>query len=157
MKEKAEILGVKEGALVEACGMIRTQEISCVVISDGEIIHAADGRGVSPLLALYHQEREKLKGNCVVDRIIGKAAAMILVLGGARAAYGEIMSAAACAYLAERGIPFQYGEYIEVVTNQAGTGMCPIEDSVIAIDSPEEGRAAMARRIEELRKAARSE
>lgn len=154
MDEMAVRLGTSVDALVQARGMINKEGTSCVVIRDGEIIHAADGRGVSPLMALYQEGARQISGSCVVDRVIGKAAAMILVLAKAQSVYGEIMSLSAQEYLAGRGIAYQYGVSVETIANQAGTGICPIESAVLEIDDPEAGFGAIVQRISELQKAA---
>jgi hypothetical protein len=151
MTEKANGLGVKAEILTQARDTIRDQEISCVVIREDTIIHTADGRGVAPLLHLYNNERDALDGSCVVDRVIGKAAAIILVLGKAKAVYGEVMSAAGRDYLTAAGIPRQYGLCVDVITGQGGLGVCPIEASVLDIDDPEAGFAALSERVAELR------
>ncbi len=151
MDEKARILGVEPELLTEACKMIKEEGTSCVIIKEGSIVYTADGRGVAPLLTIY--EKEKLAASCVVDRIIGKAAAMILVLGGAKSVYGEIMSKAAREYLEARDIPCQYGLCVDVITGRTGTGICPIESSVLSIDDPAEGFEALTKRLAELRKA----
>ena len=151
MEDKAKILDIDAALLSEACAMIAVAGTSCVVARGGQIIHTADGRGVAPLLALYHQERDKLKGSCVVDRVIGKAAAMILVLGGVKAVYGEILSAVAGAYLSEHGIAYAYGACVDGIINQTGTGLCPIEGSVLAIDDPVAGLEAIIHKVQELR------
>jgi len=148
------VMGSGDGAFRQALEMIRAQGISCVVIRGGQVIHTADGRGVAPLLDLYHNGREKLQGSLVVDRVIGKAAAMILTLGEAGSVYGEVMSVPGRDYLAGRGITCQYGQIVDVIAGQDGTGMCPIEASVLDEDDPQEGLGAMTRRIAELRKAA---
>ena len=153
-EEKAKDLGVSAELLTKACDMIKTQEISCVVINGEKIVHTADGRGVAPLLDLYHKGTDKLVDSCVVDRIIGKAAAMILLLGKAKSVYGEVMSVAARDYLTGRGIPFQYGSCVDVIAGQGGTGVCPIEASVLDIDDPEAGLVALTDRIAELRRSA---
>ena len=154
MKDIADALRLNADILTEACDRIRSEGTSCVVIRDDEIIHSADGRGVAPLLALYNQHRDKLKGSCVVDRIVGKAAAMILVLGEVKAVYGDVMSEAAREYLTARGMPFRCGSYVDVISAQTGTGICPIESSVLAIDDPVAGLAAVIQRVAELQQAA---
>jgi len=151
MDDYAIALGVSEDSLKIACDLIRTQVISCVVIHDEAVVHTADGRGVAPLLELYNKEREKLKDSCIVDRIIGKAAAMILQLGEVKSVYGEVMSVAARDYLTKQGIPFRYGRCVEVISGQSGSGICPIESSILDIDDPVAGLAAMTRRMTELR------
>ena len=154
MKEMADALPVNAAILTEACDRIQSEGTSCVVIRGDEIIHTADGRGVAPLLALYSQHRDMLKDSCVVDRIVGKAAAMILVLGEVKAVYGDVMSEAAREYLSARGMAFRCGRYVDVISAQSGAGICPIESSVLAIDDPVAGLAAVIQRVAELQQAA---
>lgn len=136
-----------------AIRMTRTEGTSCVVIREGKIARTADGRGISPLLAIYHEQPQLLAGAQVVDRIIGKAAAMILTAGGVASVYGDVMSTAARDYLTGRGIEARHGRCVEVITGRGGTGICPIEQSVLEIDDPAEGIAALSKRLDELRRA----
>lgn len=142
-ENKKEFDSMDDSILSEAQGLIKSGKISCVVIREDKIIHRADGRGVSPLLNLYENEPDKLKNAFVVDKIIGKAAAMLLVLGGASQVYGEVMSVAARTYLTEHDIDVSYGRCIDVVTARDGNGICPIEKSVMDTDNPYEGLARM--------------
>ena len=132
----------------EAKSLISGEKASCVVIKSDEMVAVLDGRGVSPLLGLYNTEFEKLKGAFVVDRIIGKAAAMILVLGGVIKAYGEIMSVPAYNYLIKHGVDVSYGSCIDAITARDGRGICPIEKSVLDIEDPREGLAKIIETIE---------
>lgn len=151
-RSKTQVYEKPEGILAKALEEIKSREYSCIVIKESEIIHRADGRGVKPLLDLYESEngREILKGACVADKIVGKAAAMILTLGKADYVYGEIMSKAAREYLEQQGINYGFGRCVEIISNRLGNGMCPIEDSVMHIDDPEEGLSAIKTRIKQL-------
>lgn len=131
--------------------MIKNGQASCVIIKNNNIISTATGQGISPLISIYEDKPEILDGAFVVDKIIGKAAAMMIVLGGAKRAYGEIMSASAFDYLKEHGCVTEYGERIEVVVNRAGDGMCPLERSVLDTDDPEVGYHLLKETINRLR------
>lgn len=138
--------GCKEKALQ----LVQSGTESCIVIQNNEIVYATSGRGVSPLLKLYETEPEKLNGSIVVDKIIGKAAAMILVLGGASEVYGEVMSASAQQYLKDKNINIAYGRCVDVISNRDKNGICPIERSVLDIDDPSEGVAHITNTIRRL-------
>lgn len=139
-----------ETALLAQGQRIRAGEYSCIVLQNGQVVYQADGRGVSPLLRLFDSDKEKFAGAMVADKIIGKAAAMILVCGGVQAVYGEVMSSAAQAYLQARGIPCRYGRCVGMISNRTGNGICPIEQSVLEIDDPHEGMQAMRKTISRL-------
>jgi len=150
--KKSEKQG-KTDLLDEARSMIKAGDVSCVVIKDGSVVHTASGRGVSPLRIIYEDSPEVLKDAFVVDKIIGKAAAVILLLGGAKQAHGIIMSFAAKQYLETHGIAVGFDRCVDVITARSGTGICAIEKSVIDIDDPHEAYDTLTRKIEELRKA----
>lgn len=142
----------QDAVLKNAVELIKGGEISCVVINKGEIVHTADGRGVSPLLDIFVNHKDKLKGAFVVDKIIGKAAAMILVSGGARRAYGLVMSAGGLEYLGKHGVIAEYAERVDVISNRDGSDMCPIEKSVLDTDDSLEGLQVIGRTLDSLKK-----
>ena len=99
-------------SLETAIDLIRQDGCSCVLLRDGKIIHRADGRGVTPLLALYDEAPGTFRDATVVDRVIGKGASVILV----------------------HGIETACADLTPVIYNRAETGMCPIERAVLGID-----------------------
>ena len=134
----------------EACRMIESGEVSCVLIKDGKVINKADGRGVRPLIQYYDNNPDMMKGALVVDRIIGRAAAMILVAGGAGSVYGLTMSRSGMEYLCAHGISCSCGRCIDIISNREGNGICPLERTVMDIEDPVEGIAALRKTIAEL-------
>ncbi len=130
---------IKDLTFEKARKMIKAGQASCIVIKDGQIARAESGPGVKPLIRIVDSELSLLKDAFVVDKVIGKAAALLIVLGGATRAHGEIMSQAACDYLSSRGVAYSFGQRIDVISNRAGDGMCPLENAVLDIDDPAEG------------------
>jgi hypothetical protein len=106
------------------------------------------GRGIGPVLKLY--DEGSLKGAFVVDKIIGKAAAMIMTEGGVKQCYGLTMSRAAYDWLAGHGVKADYRECVDVIINRAGDGMCPMEETVLDLDDAKEGIEALRRKRAEL-------
>lgn len=145
---------VETPPLVQAKRLIQKREATCVVLQNEVIVRTDVGTGISPLLRLYDEEPEVLKNAVVVDKIIGKAAAMILVLAGVRMVYGEVMSAAGLAYLQQHQVQTAYGRCVEVIYNRASTGICPIESLVLSIDDAAAGVQSIRRRVRELRQVA---
>ncbi len=132
--------------------MLLEEKSSCIIVRNNEIVSDKTGHGVAPLMEVYQNEPDLLKDALVFDKIIGKAAASIVILGGASYAYGGIMSDAAYDYLIELGCKAEYGERIPVIINRAGNGMCPLEQSVMQLNDPGEAYATLLKTISELRK-----
>ncbi|GHV00812.1 hypothetical protein FACS1894211_09070 [Clostridia bacterium] len=134
--------------LRDAKRKIETGKAGLIVIKGKTVVCECNGRGVGDLLRVYDGDKEALRGAAVVDKVIGKAAAVILVAGGAVYAYGRIMSRAAENLLKVNGITIAYGELTDVILNVAGDGVCPIEQSVLNIDGVEEGLQAICARLQ---------
>ncbi len=135
-----------------AISEIREEKASFIVIKNEKIIYRAQGPGVKPIIELHEsvRGREFLRDSIVVDKIIGKAAAMILDLGKVSKIHGVIMSKAAQRYLDSTDIEYSCDEQVEVIQNRAGDGVCPIESSVLDISSPEQGYIEIKKVIDRL-------
>ena len=140
----------KKSGIEHAAELIRRGGVSCVVLKTGKIVYAADGRGVSPLLALYEEHRELLKDAVVVDKIIGKAAASILLLGEVQQVYSLVISVSARDYMESHGVAVGFERCVDVITARGGVGICPIERSVLDINDPIMAYRAIKDRIQEL-------
>jgi hypothetical protein len=139
--------------LNRATQMIKEEIASCIIIKNNTIIHTAKGPGVAPLIALYENNPEMLKDSYIVDKVIGKAAAMIAVLGGANKVYGHVMSKAAQSYLKERNIITEYGRCVEVISNRTGDGLCPLEKSIMDVEDAKIGYLRLKDTIRKFSKA----
>lgn len=107
-------------------------------------------RGVKPLLDLIDTGRS-LEGYSVADRVVGRAAAFLYVLLKADEVYANIMSRPALEVFEAFGLPAECGETVDAIINRTGTGLCPMESSVIGIDDPCEAEAAIRKKLAELK------
>lgn len=98
---------------------------SCV-IRNGEI-RTFTQRGVADLYDLLNGEPVFLKGAQVADKVIGKAAAALMVLGGVAEIYTDIISEPALVLLRDAGIRVGAREVVARIQNRAKTGWCPLE------------------------------
>lgn len=137
--------------------MIHNGEAECVIVKNNKIVALEKGRGINPLLKLYDEHGKEMKDSVVVDKVIGRAAAFITIKGGAAEVYGKLMSEDAKLLLEEHDVKVSYDLLVPYILNRQKNGLCPLEDSVKNITSPDEAVPAMRRRIEELRKAAQKQ
>lgn len=119
-----------------------------MVIQGNTIVKTECDRGIGPILRLY--ESGVLKNAFVVDKIIGKAAAMVLTQAGVTGCYGITMSKTALQWLKNHGIVAEYETCVDAIINRAGNGICPMEETVK--DSSDAGEAflLLKRKMEEL-------
>ena len=123
---------------------------SSLVAIHGEHIYKADGMGVKPILTPMRNDMGFFKDYEVADTVIGKAAALLLVLSGVKAVYGKIMSRAAVDIFMENGIEHQYGMLVDYIKNREGTGLCPLEDAVKTENNPQKALYKIEEKIEQL-------
>lgn len=98
-----------------------------LVISNGTL-HTFDGRGVSDLYRLLRHDPALLSGARVADKVVGKAAAALMVLGGIRELHADVISRPALELFArEGGVKVGYATEVPHIINRTQTDWCPLE------------------------------
>ena len=136
--------------LIQALHLLRENDLTCVAYKDGKVLSSTQ-RGVKPLLD-FMEQGVSLVGFSVADKVVGKAAAYLYVLLEARELYAEVLSEQAFGVLERFGIPVTYGVLVPKIRNRDNTGYCPMESTVMAIDSPGEALDAIRIKYTELAK-----
>lgn len=130
---------------------IRRGEINCAVFQQGAPTYESAKRGVAPLMELLDDGRDLLNGAEIADKLIGKAAAMLLALGNAKSVCALVMSESALDFLKAHQIDAEYETLIPMIINRQGTGPCPMEAAVEGLTDPAAGKAAIAAAIARMR------
>ena len=99
---------------------------SCV-ICNGNDVRTFSQRGVKDLLRLLHEEPAFLRGAFVADKVVGKGAAALMVLGGVAGLYTDVISTPARTLLESNGIAVTAAVESPNIRNRAGDGICPVE------------------------------
>lgn len=147
MEQKAEEVYFSD--LQRARELLRESGAS-VVLCKGENYVTKSQRGIRPLLE-WEESGEDYGGWSAADKIVGRAAAFLFILLGVRAVYGEVMSEGAFRILSERGIAAEYGTLAQTIRNREGTGMCPMEQAVLAVTEPTDAPQVLRRALQHLR------
>lgn len=84
-------------------------------------------RGVADLFRLLHEEPQLLRGAFIADKVVGKGAAALMVLGGVEGLFADVVSRPALELLAGAGIAVEYTVVVPNIVNRAGAGTCPVE------------------------------
>ena len=98
---------------------------SLVVAGDG--IRTFDGQGISDLYGLLTEHPDWLRDASVADKVVGKGAAALLILGGVRELFADIISMSALGLLENSGISLRYAQKVPYIINRKGDSLCPIE------------------------------
>lgn len=111
------------------CGVVRSVQ--------GEL-RTFSRRGVADLFNLVADEPDFLRGASVADRVIGRGAALLLVKGGAREVYAQVISSGALEVLRSVGIETSFDKEVPNIINRTGTDICPVEKLTASTSSPDE-------------------
>jgi hypothetical protein len=106
------------------------QNCSLVVKSTKGEITSYNKKGVRDLIYLLDNDAERLRGAMVADKVIGKAAAGLMVRGGVVEVYADVMSQLALPLLQEAGISYSFGQLVEHIVIPEGDSRCPLEQIV---------------------------
>ncbi|MBE6821820.1 MAG: DUF1893 domain-containing protein [Ruminococcaceae bacterium] len=128
--------------------ILQQTQAACVVIQKDGTVVQSELPGIRPLMGWLEQSPEILKGACVADKVVGKAAALLMLYGGVAEVCGELVSQAAIECLKEAHVPLTYGKAVPYILNRDHTGMCPMEQCCREIDSPKEAYEALKRMIQ---------
>lgn len=106
--------------------ILHTGGYSCVLKNQTEI-RTFTQRGVADLYDLYQSDPSFMKGASIADKVIGKGAAAMMVLGGIENVYADIISTPALTLLREAGIETTFTQEVPHIINRDKTGNCPLE------------------------------
>lgn len=95
-------------------------------------------KGVYDLEDLLEHAPARLRDAEIADKVIGKAAAAMAIVGGVKSIYAEVMSRKALPLLLEAGVEYSYGELVDKIIIPEGDNRCPLESIVDDCQTAEE-------------------
>lgn len=119
---------------------------SLVLSKDGSLLEY-NGPGISSLVSLLNSG-QSLKGYSVADKVVGKAAALLMVYGGAESVYAEVISIPALSVFKRFGTKVLYKTLTDFIENSTKTGLCPMEQKALPLSFPEEAAEVFLRKGE---------
>lgn len=116
---------------------LHSEQCSCVIATANGAVRTFHRRGIADLFITLKNEPGTLQGAMVADKVVGKAAAALMVLGGVSRVYADVMSTPALALLRRHGITAECATETDHIVNRSGTGWCPMETLSRDCDDPE--------------------
>lgn len=108
---------------------------SCVIRKGAEV-RTFHKRGVADLYFLLENEPEFLLGAFVADKVIGKGAAALMILGGVKRVYTDVISTPALDLFKTYEVEVSFSEVTDRIVNRTKDGLCPVETLCLDLDSP---------------------
>ena len=139
-KTPEQCAAVLRGAALEGfqmLDMLNEQGLSLLVYNNGELTTHAN-RGIQDLLQLISDQPERLKGAVAADKIIGKSAAAIMIVGGVKQVHTNIVCTPARKLFEANGVLVFASEEVPMIMNRNRSGMCPMDTQINEVESVEE-------------------
>ena len=110
----------------ELIDLLHSGGYSCA-IANGDIIRTFTQRGVADLYDLLTQEPDFLKGALIADKVVGKGAAALMILGGIKELHTDIISSKALELFQDSDIKVSFIQEVPFIWNRDHPGWCPVE------------------------------
>ncbi len=124
-------------SLERAKSLLASTDSTLAVVSVDDFFTSKE-RGVKPLMHLLKEKKGFLKGASVADKVIGKAAALLMALGEIKEVHTLIISEPAIKVFEKYNIPCFYDKKVTRIVNRAGDGLCPMETLCLDVENPQE-------------------
>ena len=132
--------GIELGSAALLTALIRHLDegnYSCVIYKNGEM-KTGTQRGVLDLYGMVKNKDSFLKGASMADKIVGKGAAYLMVLGGIKELRTHVICTPALQLLQKHNVKVTFDEEVDYIINRSKTDWCPLEKRVKECRTPEE-------------------
>lgn len=97
-----------------------------------------DERGIADLFRLVTKQPDLLKGAIIADKVVGKAAAALMITGKIAELHTHVVSKPALHLLSTSDIKHSYDILTDQIRNRTNTGFCPMESLCLECETAEE-------------------
>ena len=111
---------------------------SLMVYKNGNLIFESSLKGIRPHLKAINELGRKLEGSLMVDKILGRAAAFLVIYSKASEAVTAVVSTPGKRVLEKYGFKYSYREEVPHIKMENGIIYCPFERMVQGIDDSNE-------------------
>ena len=120
---------------------------STLAVINGDKYYMSSKKGVLPLYEAIVSNPEVMKNGYAADKVTGAASAWLMIYGGVKALYTEIISAPALEVLSKGDIEVEYGSLVENIENRTKDGICPMEKATLRCKTPIEAFDAVEKKL----------
>ena len=110
---------------------------SLMIYDENKLIYSSNKDGIRPHLEAIELLGDQLHGKIMVDKIVGRAAALLMLYSQAREIHALVLSSPAKELL-EGKVDYVYNKLVDQIKTKDGRIYCPFERMVQNIDDPNE-------------------
>lgn len=119
---------------------LRREELNLIIVEENRTLFTSSEEGMKPLIeAINRVGVSTLEDVIVIDKIVGKAAALLISYFKAKEVHCIVLSTKGRTVLDNHRIKHYEERLTPEIMNRRGTGLCPFEQAVRDVDDPREG------------------
>ena len=126
-----------------------TDDLSCVLVK-GDMIYKSSRPGIAPMIEFIDNKTD-LTGFSIADKIVGKAVSLLFIYAHIKEVFAKTISKPAFEILEKHSIKVSYDVMTERIINRKGTGLCPMEETVLDIEDPETALTLLRQKVQQLK------
>jgi len=130
--------------------LFEEEALTFAAVGADDEVYSSQKKGIAPIMEILWENPEILRGAAVADKVIGKAAALLLIKGRVATLYAKVISKHAYAVLMNSAVQISYDNQVAFIINRNNTGMCPMEEAVLGIDDADAAYELLQIRLAEL-------
>ena len=120
----------------KAIDLLQSGGYTCVLCRE-DTVYTTTERGVKPLVR-WLTEKAAVQGFYAADKVVGKGAAALMIAGGVKTVYADVISEPAVELFDQYSINVEYDKKVINIINRQGDGICPVEQRCTKCDTIEE-------------------
>ncbi|RLI27156.1 DUF1893 domain-containing protein [Candidatus Bathyarchaeota archaeon] len=141
---------MSEKKLKDNLSILNRERVNLYIFKGDASLYRSAKSGIAPLIeAVEKLGTAELSGSTVVDKVVGKAAALIISYFQAREVYTHLISRSATKVLDKNRIAFYFERLTDEIKSRNGLGICPFESAVKEIDEPKVGYEKLRKLLRE--------
>ncbi|PIU78770.1 MAG: hypothetical protein COZ28_01810 [Candidatus Moranbacteria bacterium CG_4_10_14_3_um_filter_44_15] len=98
-----------------------------VLVKNGKIIYKSKSQQLKPLIFSVKNYKKEMRGATVFDKMVGRAAAILLVYAKVKEIWTPVVSRSAKRILAKNEIKLVFQKEVKSIMNRKGDDLCPME------------------------------
>ncbi len=97
------------------------------IVKEGRVLFESDSSGIRGLLQAIEKLGKEMAGSSVADKVVGRAAALLLAHSSVREVYASVLSREGLKVLEENHIKIEHENLVQIILDQTGKKICPFE------------------------------
>ncbi len=126
--------------------------LSLMVYEGRTVLFRSASKGVRPHLEAIDAFGAHLRGTTMVDKIVGRAAALLILYSGAAKVHAGVINPGGRKLIEDAGVRLSFDKEIDHIKTVDGRIYCPFEAMVQGIDNPVQAYQAIVDKMNSFRK-----